>query len=70
MSKAEILAELPKLSSQDRFDILSQLWQLEEWVNATAAESRILDQAQLSYDQDPQLGSPWPEVNDRLRKRA
>ncbi|NJK93178.1 MAG: addiction module protein [Blastochloris sp.] len=70
MSKAEILAELPKLSSQDRFDILDQLWQLEESAGPTAIEKTVLDQAQADYESNPAAGQPWSEVQNRLRNRA
>jgi hypothetical protein len=70
MSKAEILAELPKLSTQDRGEILEQLWRLEESSGPTAQEISLLEEAQSRYDAAPDAGSSWSEVNARLRKRA
>jgi len=69
MSKAEILAELPNLSSQDRFDILDQLWKMEEGALPTSREKVLLSEAQASYDADPHAGSSWAETQARLRKR-
>lgn len=69
MSKREILAELPKLSAQDRGEILEQLWHLEESAGPTVRERALLDEAQAAYDANPSAGSPWSEVEARLRKR-
>lgn len=69
MSKAEILAELPKLSAQERREILAQLWRLEEAGGPTDREKALLKEAQASYEADPAAGTPWSEVEDRLRKR-
>ncbi|MBI3886200.1 MAG: addiction module protein [Opitutae bacterium] len=69
MSKREILAELPKLSAQDRGEILEQLWHLEESAGPTAREKMLLDEAQAAYDANPSAGAPWSEVEARLRKR-
>ena len=70
MSKAEILAELPKLSPQERGEILAQTWRLEEAAGPTEREKRLLNEAQLAYDANPTAGVPWPEVEARLRKRS
>lgn len=69
MSKAEILAELPKLSTQDRADILEQLWKLEEAALPTSREKGLLNEAQARYEADPSPGASWTEVEARLRKR-
>ena len=70
MSKAEILAELPKLTAEDRGDILARLWQMEEAAGPTAREKQLLNEAQAAYDANPDAGSPWSEVEARLRRRA
>jgi putative addiction module component (TIGR02574 family) len=70
MSKAEILAELPKLSAQDRGEILAQLWRLEEAAGPTENEKALLNEAQADYEANPDAGAPWSEVEARLRKRA
>ena len=69
MSKTEILAELPKLSPQDRGEILEQLWRLEESAGPTEREKILLNEAQTAYDANPSAGAPWPEVEARFRKR-
>lgn len=70
MSKAEILAELPKLTAEDRGDILARLWQMEETAGPTAREKQLLDEAQAAYDANPNASSPWSAVEARLRRRA
>jgi putative addiction module component (TIGR02574 family) len=69
MSKTEILAELPKLSAQDRGEILEQLWRLEEAAGPTDRERALLNEAQAAFDANPSAGAPWSEVEARLRKR-
>lgn len=68
MSKAEILAQLPKLSPQERGEILEQLWQMEEASGPTPREKALLDEAQASYDTNPGAVTPWSEVEARLRR--
>ncbi len=70
MSKTEILAELPKLSAQDRGEILEQLWHLEEAAGPTEREKTLLNEAQAAFDANPSAGAPWSEVEARLRKRT
>jgi hypothetical protein len=69
MSKAEILAALPKLSAQDRGEILAQLWRLEETEGPTDRKKTLLNEAQAAYDANPAAGAPWSEVEARLRQR-
>ncbi|HEY4246713.1 MAG TPA: hypothetical protein VGM64_07640 [Lacunisphaera sp.] len=70
MSKAEIIAELPRLSAQERSEILAQLWRLEEADGPTTEEKAALDEAQAAYDADSVAGASWSEVEARLRKRT
>lgn len=69
MSKAEILAELPRLSPTDRAEILDQLWRLEEAASPTETEKALLNEAQTDYEANPSAGKPWREVEARLRRR-
>ena len=74
MSKADILAELPKLTPDDRGEIIAQLWSLEEQdalQRGPSAEERVLLDAELAdYTAKPDAGSAWTEVQARLRRRA
>jgi putative addiction module component (TIGR02574 family) len=72
MSKADILAELPKLSPPDRQEIIHRLWDLEEMAllcggEPSAEEKALLDEALEEYRRNPHAGRPWREVLSRLR---
>lgn len=74
MSKAEILAELPKLRTEELAEIQ---WKLDElagecWLDGgelTSADKAALDEALAEYQKDPDAGSTWPEVEARIRAR-
>ena len=70
MSKAEILAELPRLSRQERSEILEYLWCMEEASGPTAHEQAVLNEAQAAYEANPTAGESWPQVEARLRRRT
>jgi putative addiction module component (TIGR02574 family) len=75
MSKAEILAELPKLTPAERQELRHKLAELDgnEWLDAedplTDAEKALLDARLAAYEKDPDAGSSWKEVEARLHKR-
>lgn len=71
MSKAEILVQLPNLGREDRREILERLWELEEselleGANPTAEEKALLDCELEEYGRNPEAGSTWSEVENRL----
>jgi hypothetical protein len=73
MSKAEILAELPKLKAEERTQVFERLCELQErdlldGQGPTAEEKRLLDQALAEFERDGQPGAPWREVLQRLQK--
>jgi putative addiction module component (TIGR02574 family) len=73
MSKSDILQELPKLAPEDRHEILERICELEEsdlqkGGEATAEEKALLDRELEDYRQTPSAGSPWQEVEARIRK--
>jgi putative addiction module component len=75
MSKAEILAELPKLTRGDRAEIRRKLVELDgdRWLDddepLTEAEKALLDARLAAYEKDPEAGSSWEEVEARIRTR-
>jgi hypothetical protein len=74
MSKADILAELPKLRTDERDQVLRRLCELqeEEMVRGSGpgtAEKRILDNALAEFHRDGNPGTPWREVLQRLRSK-
>ena len=74
MSKADILAELPRLTPADRGEILDQLWSLEEQEalrrGPSAHEKALLDEELADYTANPNAGSSWAEVQARLLRPA
>jgi putative addiction module component (TIGR02574 family) len=75
MSKADILAELPKLTPAERQEVRLNLARLdgEEWLDAgdplTDAEKALLDACLAAYEKGPDAGSSWEEVEARIRVR-
>ena len=74
MSKADILAELPKLRTDERDQVLRRLCELQEedmlrGPGPSAAEKRILDDALAEFERDGNPGTPWREVLQRLRSK-
>jgi hypothetical protein len=72
MSKTEILAELPRLTPEERREIMDKLAGLEELHllrggEPSEAEKTMLDEALAEYRRDPQAGRPWREVLAGLR---
>ena len=75
MSKTEILEELPNLTKLERQEIRLRLAELdaEDWHDVadplTANEKAILDARLAAYANDPDAGSSWEEVENRIRTR-
>lgn len=74
MSKAEILAELPKLKAEERRQIYQRLCELQEQdliggAGPREEEKRLLDAALAEYEKDRDRGRPWREVLGDLRTR-
>jgi hypothetical protein len=74
MSKADILAELPRLRTEEREQVLRRLCELQEedivrGPGPGAAEKRILDDALAEFERDGNPGTPWREVLQRLRAK-
>ena len=72
MSKAEILAELPKLKAEERTQVFERLCELQErdllqGHGPTPEGKRLLDQALAEFERDGQRGEPWRDVLHRLQ---
>lgn len=75
MSKAEILQELPKLKPEEREEVRAKLNELDDvadeaWIadqELTADEKAMLDARLAQYENNPDEGSSWEEVEARLR---
>jgi putative addiction module component (TIGR02574 family) len=75
MSKTEILEELPNLTKQERDEIRLKLTEIdgESWFQnseeLTTEEKALLDSRLAAYLKDPETGSSWKEIEDRIRAR-
>ena len=72
MSKAEILAELPKLKAEERRQFFERLCELQErdllqGHGPSPEEKTLLDQALAEFEHDGQRGEPWRDVLRRLQ---
>jgi hypothetical protein len=68
MTKAAILAELPRLTNTERQEIRLRLAELEseDWLDdeepLTVHEKALLDARLAAYAKDPNAGGTWEEV--------
>ena len=74
MSKAEILAELPKLRLEELAEVQAKLDELsgEVWLEdgeLTDADKTALDAALADYQKNPDVGSSWEDVKARIQAR-
>lgn len=72
MSKTEILAELPKLTPEDRFEIRLKLAELDgdRWLDdddpLTDEQKALLDARLADIEQNPNASIPWDEAKKRI----
>ena len=74
MSKAEIIAELPRLSADERAEVQAKLDELagDAWQDRgelSDADKQALDAALTAYERSPDAGSPWDEVKARVQAK-
>ena len=74
MSTAEILAQLPKLSPEERAAVQAKLDELagNRWQDAgeiSDSDKSALDVALADYAKSPNAGSSWDEVKDRIQRK-
>jgi putative addiction module component (TIGR02574 family) len=75
MSKTEILAELPKLSADERFEIRVKLAELDgdRWLDdddpLTDEQKALLDARLADLEQNPNASIPWDEARKRIEAR-
>ncbi|PYJ69282.1 MAG: hypothetical protein DME76_09535 [Verrucomicrobia bacterium] len=76
MSKVEILAELPKLTAEEREEIYLKIVELDgdDWLDADdplTDEQKALIEARIeAHEKNPQSAIPWEEFNARLKRRS
>ena len=73
MSKAEILAEIPKLTKAEREEIALKLAELDDdgWLDAddplTDAEKALIEMRVADLEKHPEKSIPWVEAEPRLK---
>jgi len=67
-------ADLLELSTSERIQLVEDLWHsilaVPESVQLTEAQKQELDRRLDAYHQNPDAGSPWELVRERIRNRA
>lgn len=71
MSKAEIIAELPKLSPADLAEVQAKLDELagDAWQGGddlSPSDKQTLDVSLVEYEKSPDEGSGWEDVKARI----
>ena len=75
MSKAEILAEIPKLTAEERYEIRLKIAELDGdgWLDAddplTEEQKALLEARLADMEKHPEKSIPWPEAEARLKAR-
>ena len=75
MSKAEILAEIPKLTPEEREEIYLKIVELDsdEWLDTddplTDEQKALIETRIEAHEKNPQSAIPWEEFNARLKRR-
>jgi putative addiction module component (TIGR02574 family) len=75
MSKAEILEELPRLTPEERYEILLKLSELDGdlWLDRddplTDQEKALIEARLEAHERNPESAIPWEEFKTRLNRR-
>ncbi len=64
------LAEILALPIEERIELVQSIWEsvaaVPEAVQLTPEQRAELDERIREYRENPDSGSPWPEVRDRI----
>jgi hypothetical protein len=66
MSLAEIIAELPRLSDEERWQVIERAMELEDF---SEYELKLIDARIAEHNQDPGSSIPMEEMVADLRKK-
>ena len=75
MSKVEILAEIPKLTPDERHEIRLKIAELDGdgWLDEddplTEEQKALLEARLADTEKHPETSTPWPEAEARLKAR-
>lgn len=68
------ISDLLDLSISERIQLVADLWDsiatVPEAVSLTEAQKEELDRRLDAYHKNPDAGSPWESVKERIRKGA
>ena len=68
------ISDLLELSISERIQLVEDLWDsiatVPEAVSLTEAQKEELDRRLDAYHKNPDAGSPWESVKERIRKGA
>jgi putative addiction module component (TIGR02574 family) len=68
------ISDLLELSISERIQLVADLWDsiatVPEAVSLTEAQKEELDRRLDAYHKNPDAGSPWESVKERIRKGA
>ena len=68
------ISDLLELSISERIQLVADLWDsiatVPEAVSPTEAQKEELDRRLDAYHKNPDVGSPWESVKERIRKGA
>jgi putative addiction module component (TIGR02574 family) len=72
MSLSEILDELPRLTPEQRHQVVEKVMELNgDWIDDEEAlspeEKRLIESRLAEHDADPSSAVPWEEVKARLK---
>lgn len=70
--KAISVADVVALPVAERLRLVEAIWdsiaEVPDQVEISAEQAAELDQRLVAYKQDPNAGSPWPEVRARIER--
>jgi len=69
MSTTEILAQLPRLTPEERDLVRSRLDDIDSSAPLTPAEKKFVDQRVAAYRQNPDAGVSWAVAEAEIRKQ-
>jgi hypothetical protein len=69
MSTTEILAQLPRLTPEERDLVRSRLDDIDSAAPLTPAEKQLVDQRVAAYRQNPDAGVSWAVAEAEIRKQ-
>ena len=75
MTKADILAELPRLTREERFEIFVKLNELDGdlWLDRddplTEQEKELIETRLEAHERNPESAIPWEEFKTHLNRR-